>query len=575
MDKAFQHDYAKAVSLFVQKMPAELPITTQEIDAYFRQCILYLMSFDEQMKSAPNPGIINQIYTEEVVAISPEQIAQKLDDFHSNKDGGFGVPDFFRRLLAADAASGTRNCCEFIRVQQEIFTLYATYEITFSFEESRRASFLSQQLTYACIQAGVAETAASENIEANTAQNTIKKLNDLFEESAKSVSSERYGKTLQNTEYRRRTVEEIVEEVDREFEALQSSKRPNEESNALILNLSNGKIRETTTNGSLGKIPNWVKKPPQTERDKRLQQMLEDDSIRDVDIRPSVEESLAKLNKLIGLDSVKRQIQRLANDIYISGLRPEHGLKTQPMSYHLIFSGNPGTGKTTVARIVSDIYAALGIVSKGQLVEVDRSGLVAGFEGQTEEKTSDVIKRALGGVLFIDEAYALTENGDEYGKEAVDTILKAMEDHYDDFVVIAAGYDELMKDFVASNPGLKSRFSTQVHFDDYNGEDLYKIFLSRLQENDDRLDEDAVESVKLYFQRMYERRDEHFANGRDVRNFHDKIRVLRSDRIVQMCLDRGGQAPTTEELQTFTLADIKTLVMEEKAEEEEKKKKNP
>jgi AAA+ superfamily predicted ATPase len=193
----------------------------------------------------------------------------------------------------------------------------------------------------------------------------------------------------------------------------------------------------------------------------------------------NLEEAICELNELVGLKRVKEEVNTIINLIKIKKIRESKGLQQTSISLHLVFSGNPGTGKTTVARILAKIYFNLGVLSQGHLIEVDRSGLVAGYVGQTAIKTTEVIQRALGGILFIDEAYSLTENGSEndYGKEAIDTLLKAMEDNRDDLIVIVAGYPEPMGKFLKSNPGLESRFNTFIHFDDYTSNELYSIFV--------------------------------------------------------------------------------------------------
>jgi len=265
---------------------------------------------------------------------------------------------------------------------------------------------------------------------------------------------------------------------------------------------------------------------------------------------------LAELDELTGLDAVKKDVDSLVNLVKVRTLRKERGMKCPDLSFHLVFSGNPGTGKTTVARIVGKIYRALGILSKGHLIEVDRSGLVAGYVGQTAIKTQEVIDKALGGVLFIDEAYALApKNSDkDFGQEAIDTLLKAMEDHRDDFVVIAAGYASLMPRFIDSNPGLKSRFNKYLFFADYNSDQLYEIFEGRVKRNDYRLDEQAASAVKEHLQELYEDRDENFGNARDVRNLFEKIVAAQANRVA------GLEAPSDDDIVTITVDDLKDLM---------------
>lgn len=273
---------------------------------------------------------------------------------------------------------------------------------------------------------------------------------------------------------------------------------------------------------------------------------------------PNLDELLAKLDSLVGLEKVKANVKSLINLMKVRKLREENGLKVPPVSLHMVFMGNPGTGKTTVARLIAQLYCAIGVLSKGQLVEVDRSGLVAGYVGQTAQKTSEVIQKAMGGVLFIDEAYALTsKEGNDFGQEAVETLLKAMEDNRDDLVVIVAGYEDLMEDFISSNPGLESRFNRYFMFEDYNGQELFDIFKLQCDSNMYVLNEETEAFAKAHFSSMYECRDENFGNGRDVRNFFENAIAAHSDRVSQI------EAPTKDDLMTLLKEDLeKASIME-------------
>ena len=264
-------------------------------------------------------------------------------------------------------------------------------------------------------------------------------------------------------------------------------------------------------------------------------------------------ESMKELDELVGLENVKTEIRSIVNFAKIQSIRKKRGLKVFPISYHLVFIGNPGTGKTTVAWIVAKVYKELGLLSKGHLVEVDRSGLVAGYVGQTAIKTQGVITKSMGGILFIDEAYMLSNERDVFGQEAIDTLLKAMEDHRDDLIVIVAGYESLMKAFIESNPGLKSRFNRFIHFDDYTPSELYAIFTGLCTKNQYMLSEDAETLVKEYFSRIYEARTESFGNGRAVRNCFEKMITNQANRMAQY------QEASLEEIQTIEKEDLAFL----------------
>lgn len=255
---------------------------------------------------------------------------------------------------------------------------------------------------------------------------------------------------------------------------------------------------------------------------------------------------LEEVNSLIGLENVKHEISNLVNLLLVYRYRADRGLKNPPLAMHFVFTGNPGTGKTTIARKLADIYKELGLITTGQLVEVDRSALVAGYVGQTAEKVNEVVERAMGGVLFIDEAYSLVSNSEnDFGQEAIDVLLKKIEDNRDKFVTIVAGYPKEMEEFLESNPGLRSRFNRSIRFDDYSVEELMSIFERMCGEYDYQIAENAKLTLISRLEQMVLKPN--FANARDVRNYFEQVVNHHANRMMQIGLSDSAQLQTIDE----------------------------
>ena len=516
MSKNFHRDYAESVGHFCQSLPPELGVTTRDVDAYFRACALYLWA------GSPDQGGglagISQIYTDRPVRFTAAQFGKAMAYYRDNPDYTVGVPEFFQKLAEDDVRRGESRSRTFAEIQKNLLMLCAACDGSFSFSESRRITTLYDQLVTVCDRAGVPPVILTPGPahylggSRPSPETSAKELNDIMDEFSRVLSRDK-SRSLYSDFFG----------------------TPSEPSRSPLDPLP---VKEEDA-------------PPPAPPETAPHQSAPEETPR-----PTLEEAMAELNALIGLEAVKKDVESLVNLVKVRALRKERGLKCPDMSLHLVFSGNPGTGKTTVARIIGKIFSALGLLSKGHLVEVDRSGLVAGYVGQTAIKTQEVIQKALRGVLFIDEAYSLApENADkDFGQEAIDTVLKAMEDHRDDFVVIVAGYASLMPRFIDSNPGLKSRFNKYLFFADYNGEQLYEIFLTQVKGNDYRLDEAAAGAVRKYLEALYEDRDENFGNARDVRNLFERIVANQANRVAAL------EAPSDEDILTITTADLEGLV---------------
>ena len=275
----------------------------------------------------------------------------------------------------------------------------------------------------------------------------------------------------------------------------------------------------------------------------------DDDGSLSPPARP-LEELHAALDELVGLELVKAEVKLVADLLVVQRLRVARGLPVVAGSRHLVFTGNPGTGKTTVARLLAELYRTLGVVERGHLVETDRGGLVAGYVGQTATKVKDVFRSALGGVLLIDEAYALARGGErDFGAEAIDTLVKLVEDHRDEIVVILAGYPAEMAVLVASNPGIESRFPRTIHFPDHSDDELVAIFELLCRKQRYEPDPDALQAARARF--AEEPRGPGFGNGRLARNLFEASVAAQASRVVRMV------APTDEQLLGLTAADVR------------------
>lgn len=364
---------------------------------------------------------------------------------------------------------------------------------------------------------------------------------DLYRPGAQAGEADPSGKSQTQS-----TLEQEMDALSRAQAALmEAAMKFNRENDIPVPGAATGQASEKSA--SAGKASAEGDSKTETRQQTETQQAQAEEKKPETD-------PMEDLNELIGLTGIKHDVRELYDFTKIQKLRKDAGMKTVPVSMHLVFTGNPGTGKTTVARILARLYKQIGVLSTGQLVECDRSGLVAGYVGQTAVKTQKKIEEAMGGVLFIDEAYSLARSADQgtdFGQEAIDTILKAMEDHRDEFVVIVAGYTKPMETFIHSNPGLQSRFNKFIEFPDYTVDELLAIFDLNCRKYEYVPDPEAREQVKTLLMLRKAQMPENFANAREVRNLFETIITNQARRIAVL------EHPTKEEMQQITLEDLR------------------
>ena len=498
MSKNFHRDYADAVGRFCQCVPPEAGVSCEEVDTYFRACALCLWA-----ASGGRGGDvigINQIYTHRQVKFSPQQFDKAIGYYRANPTYNVGVPEFFQRLAAWDAAHGTTYSRSFAEIQKNLLMLCAAYDGTFSFSESQRIGRLHDLLTAACDSVGVPPLPAGGTgagpeltLGGRPKRDAAGELNDLMDEFDRVLSRDRSRSLYSDF-----------------FGGQPPARSP----------LDPLPVAE-------GPAPAEEKTPPAAPA------APEEDKGEEAPPRPSLEEAMAELNELVGLEVVKKDVESLVNLVKVRALRRERGMKCPDMSFHLVFSGNPGTGKTTIARLVARYLKAIGALRGGQLVEVSRGDLVGRYTGHTAPLTNSVIESALGGVLFIDKAYSLYRGEqDSFGLEAIDTLVKGMEDHREDLVVILAGYTREMEQFLTANSGLASRFPNQIEFPDYTAAELWQITQAQAKARGYLLAEGCEAPLTAYFARRQAEDAAKAGNGRLARNVLERAILNQGKRLI-------------------------------------------